>query len=123
MASRHHPAFPLLAACMLVALASCSHKVTITPTLFDSDASPDLPEDTVEEATDPAEDEPDPGYEMNTCLGACALQLICLWNPLPDDLCGAMCARLTSEARACMNDALEAGSCYAMEDCIGGRDF
>ncbi len=90
----------------------------------DADASIDVAlDEETEVAVDPVDDASDPGYAMNTCLGVCALQLYCLWDPLPSELCGAMCARLTSESRRCLNDALEAGSCYAIEDCIGGRDF
>jgi len=126
MASRHQPAPLLIAVLALVCLEACHRTLTITPTFKDADAdiSTDVEaEDVIEDATDPVEEaEPDAGYEFNTCLGACALQLICLWDPLPADLCGAMCARLTSEKRACLNDALEAGSCYAMEDCIGELD-
>ena len=124
MVSRRQRTQALITACVLVLLSACSDTVTITPNPIHSDTSVDVAvEDVIEEATDPIEEEePDAGYEFNTCLGACALQLYCLWEPLPDPLCGAMCARLTSDARRCLNDALDAGSCFAMEDCIGELD-
>lgn len=123
MASRRETALPLIAACTLLALCACDDVVTITSTLNDDDASIDVAiDEEAEPAVDPVDEEPEPTYAMNTCLGACALQLICLWDPLPAEVCGAMCARLTSESRACLNDALEAGSCLAIEDCMGGRD-
>jgi hypothetical protein len=137
MASRHQPA-PLLiavlvAVCAVAVLYACDNVVTIVPSLKDGVADADASVDVVvdednEVAVDPVEDEePDATYEFNTCLGACALQKHCFplygLPRLDEDVCGAMCARLSSESRRCLDDAAETFDCTAFMDCQGELDF
>lgn len=122
-------ALPLIVACASVASWGCDRVVTLTPNPPDEDASVDVAvEEDPDVVVDPVEEEPESGYEFNTCLGACALQAYCLapdgWpDPLPDDLCGAMCARLTSESRSCLDDAIETSDCSAFFDCQGELEY
>jgi hypothetical protein len=120
----------LVVVCAVAALYACNRTEYITAHPIDSDASVDVTIDEDSEvAVDPVDEEPDVTYEFNTCQGICALQAWCFsepgWpDPLPDGLCGAMCARLTSEKRACLDDAAATGfDCFAFLGCQGELDY